>query len=219
LGFLIVSTNLEAAEKKRQGPKVKEEISREEEMVKVETDPVVLLAKAKEAFDLKHYPEAEKYYRRVLGREPRNLAGLNGLASAQFKENKPKQAEETLKRAVAVAPGDVEAHRLFGIVEYSMQNYDEAVNELTKAIAIKPDDAVAHNYLGITASQKGWQEASQKELQLATALDPKYADAYFNLAVVYATLYEPRKEKARECYRHALELGSEPDSALEAMTK
>ena len=90
---------------------------------------------------------------------------------------------------------------------------------MTKALAINPKNATAHNYLGITASQKGWQEAAQKELETATAIDPNYADAHFNLAVVFATQTPPNKEAARQHYKRAIELGAEPDAALEQMIK
>ena len=51
------------------------------------------------------------------------------------------------------------------------------------------------------------------------ALDPTYADAHFNLAVVFATQQPPNKENARKCYKRATELGAEPDTALEQMIK
>ena len=53
----------------------------------------------------------------------------------------------------------------------------------------------------------------------AVSLDPTYADAHFNLAVVYAMQTPPNKEKAREHYKKATEYGAEPDSALEQMIK
>ena len=93
------------------------------------------------------------------------------------------------------------------------------MTELTKALAINPKNATAHNYLGITASQKGWQDAAQKELETAVVIDPNYADAHFNLAVVFATMQPPNKEKARQHYKRAIELGAEPDNNLEQLVK
>ena len=74
-----------------------------------------------------------------------------------------------------------------------------------------------HNYLGITASQKGWQEAAEKEMLDAIAVNPDYADAHFNLAVVYATNQPPAKEQAKLHYVKATSLGAEPDPALEKL--
>ena len=79
------------------------------------------------------------------------------------------------------------------------------------------DTATAHNYLGITASQKGWQEAAEKEMLEAIANNPDYADAHFNLAVVYSTSQPPAKELARRHYEKALALGAQPDPTLDKL--
>ena len=90
---------------------------------------------------------------------------------------------------------------------------------MTKALAINPKSATAHNYLGITASQKGWQEAAEKEMLDAIAANPDYADAHFNLAVVYATNQPPSKEQAKLHYVKATSLGAEPDPSLEKLLR
>ena len=53
----------------------------------------------------------------------------------------------------------------------------------------------------------------------ALELSPDYADAHFNLAVVFGTQTPPNKEEARKHYKRAVELGAEPDSALEQLIK
>ena len=53
----------------------------------------------------------------------------------------------------------------------------------------------------------------------ALAVNPDYADAHFNLAVVYATNEPPAKEQAKEHYKKATSLGVEPDSALEKLLR
>src|SRR5207237_7077689 len=67
------------------------------------------------------------------------------------------------------------------------------------------------------ASQKGWQEAAEKEMLEAVAVKPDYADAHFNLAVIYATASPPSKELAKRHYTKATELGAEPDGSLEKL--
>jgi Tfp pilus assembly protein PilF len=56
-------------------------------------------------------------------------------------------------------------------------------------------------------------------LAAACTIDPRYADAHFNLAVVFATLDPPRKDKAREYYQRATTLGADRDNSLEQMLK
>jgi Flp pilus assembly protein TadD len=173
----------------------------------------------KDLFEKGDYRGAEKIYEKVLAKVPNNLYILSNLGVVRFRAGKYKQAEEVLLRATKVAPEDAFSHCTLGIVYYTEQKLDEAVSALTKALAINPKNATAHNYLGITAAGKGWQEAAQKELETATTLDPSYADAHFNLAVVFATQTPPNKEKARQYYKRANELGAEADSAMEQLIK
>ena len=173
----------------------------------------------KELFEKGDYRGAEKIYEKVLAKVPNNLYILSNLGVVRFRAGKLKQAEEVLVKATKIAPEDGFSHCTLGIVYYTAQKLDEAVSSLTKALAINPKNATAHNYLGITAASKGWQESAQKELETACTLDAGYADAHFNLAVVYATQTPPNKDKARQYYKRATELGAEPDSSLEAMLK
>lgn len=174
---------------------------------------------AKDAYERGDYRTAEKAYEKMLLTAPNNVYILSNLGVVEYRQGKVKLAEEKLKKAIVVAPDDAFSYRTLGIVYYSESKYDEAVQALTKTIAINQKDSIAHNYLGITASQKGWQEAALKELETAIALDSKYADAYFNLAVIYATMQPSNKEEARKYYKRAIELGSDPDSALEQLIK
>jgi tetratricopeptide (TPR) repeat protein len=174
---------------------------------------------AKQAFDREKYPDAEKLYDKALQVAPSNLYLLSNKAVVQFRMGKLKQAEETFRKALAIAPEDHFCWGTLGIVQYSQNKYDEAVNSLTKSLAINPKNPTAHNYLGITAAQKGWLEAAEKELLTATQLDPKYADAWFNLAVTHTLKNPPNKEEGRKAYRKALDLGAEPDPAMEGSLK
>jgi tetratricopeptide (TPR) repeat protein len=188
-------------------------------MPNVPQDLMAQAREAKNAFDRGEYRDAEKSYEKMLLHAPNNVYILSNLGVVEFRQNKMKLAEEKFKKAIAVAPDDSFSHRTLGIVYYQQSKYDEAIQSLTKAIAITPKDPISHNYLGIGASAKGWQEAALKELETAIALDPNYADANFNLAVIYATMQPPNKELARKYYKRAVELGAEPDSALEQLVK
>jgi Flp pilus assembly protein TadD len=174
---------------------------------------------AKQMFDREKYGDAEKLYDKALQVAPTNLYLLSNKAVVQFRMGKLKQAEETFRKALAIAPEDHFCWGTLGIVQYSQNKYDEAVNSLTKSLAINPKNPTAHNYLGITAAQKGWLEAAEKELLTATQLDPKYADAWFNLAVTHTLKQPASKDEGRKAYAKALELGAEPDPAMEASLK
>lgn len=178
-----------------------------------------LAEQAKQAFEREKYSDSEKLYDKALQLAPNNLYLLSNRGVVQFRAGKYKQAEESFRKAIALAPEDHFSWCTLGIVEYSQGKYDEAVNALTKSLAINPKNSTAHNYLGITAAQKGWLEAAQKELETAIQLDPKYVDAWFNLAVTNTLKTPPNKEEARKAYKKAVELGAEPDPAMEQTLK
>jgi Tfp pilus assembly protein PilF len=54
-------------------------------------------------------------------------------------------------------------------------------------------------------------------LRRAITVNPQYAEAHFNLAVIYATAKPPSIALAKRHYEKALELGSSPDQRLAAM--
>ena len=170
---------------------------------------------AKEQFERGNYRDAEKTYRAMLEQEPDNIYILDNLGVVLFRSGKLKPAEEIFKKALVVSPDDEFSHRTLGIVYYTEGNFEAAVGELTKALTINPKDAIGHNYLGITASAKEWPEAARSELEKAVAIDPDYADAQFNLAVIYLITPPVDKDNAKKHYKRALELGSQPDTNFE----
>ena len=58
-------------------------------------------------------------------------------------------------------------------------------------------------------------EASEQELRRAVELDPDYADANFNLAVLYLRRTPPLVELAHRHYQRALDLGTARDPLIE----
>src|SRR5207237_281427 len=108
------------------------------------------------------------------------------------------------------------------LARQAKENFDKgkyrSAEKLYQEILTKtPNNLYSLSNLGITASQKGWQEAAEKELLEAISENPKYADAHFNLAVIYATSSPPSREQAKRHYAMATSLGAQPDAALEKL--
>ncbi len=176
-----------------------------------------LAREAKEDFDRGRYVEAEGAYKKLLAREATNPYLLTNQGLVLVRQGKLKSAEMVLKKSVDYAPSDAFTQATLGIVYYRMGRYDDAMTYLTQAITLDAKNAMAHAYLGITSSQKGWPEAGLEELQKAIALNPYYADAYFNIAVIYATMQPPAMDRARESYKTAISLGATADPNLEKL--
>jgi tetratricopeptide (TPR) repeat protein len=139
--------------------------------------PAKLRPQAEEAqkyFTAGRWSEAVRTYEAMQKAAPDNLWVLSNLAVVQMRMKQFKQAEETLRAALVLAPGDGFCRRMLGIVCYSQKKYDEAVAELTKAAAIDPKDAEAHLYLAFCAAEKGLTEVAEKQFDRAAKLHPEF---------------------------------------------
>ncbi|VVM06250.1 tetratricopeptide repeat protein [Methylacidimicrobium tartarophylax] len=166
-------------------------------------------------FNEQRHDEAAKVYDQILQKDPGNVFAWANLGVVRFQQSRYDEAEKALQQAIKLNPNDAFSHSVLGIVYYQQGRYDNSISMLTRSIVLDPNDPRTRNYLGIACSKKGWQEAAEKELRRALELNPNYADAHFNLAVIYATQKPPAKELAKRHYQDALNLGLPKDVGLE----
>ena len=102
---------------------------------------------------------------------------------------------------------------------YSQDNFYLAISHLTRVVNDDPKNSRAHMYLAVVAQQAGWSSAAEEELRKAIAIDPKYAEAHYNLALVYLEQKPPAVELAKRHYFRALDLGARPDKKIEEQVK
>ena len=78
----------------------------------------------------------------------------------------------------------------------------------TRALAWKPKDPVLHVLYGIYAYKTGQTQLAEKHYREATTLRPEYADAYYNLGLLYYELeeYEQAQKAAIKAYRFGYKL-------------
>ena len=172
---------------------------------------------AKENFDRGKYRAAEKQYRKILTKSPKNLYAFSNLGVVYLRTGKFRLAESTLKKALMVSSNDEFLRTTLGIVYYRQSKFDDALAELSQAVEINPKSATARNYLGLTAIQKGRPQEAEKEILQAIANNPDYGDAHFNLAVILATTEPASKELAKRHYERATALGTQPNPSLEKL--
>jgi Tfp pilus assembly protein PilF len=185
--------------------------------VDVPADLLNVARAAKESFDRGKYRAAEKQYREILAKSPKNLYALSNLGVVYLRTGKFRSAESTLKKALTISSNDEFLRTTLGIVYYRQSKFDDALAELSQAVEINPKSATARNYLGITASQKGRPQEAEKEILQAIANNPDYGDAHFNLAVILATTQPASKELAKRHYTRATALGTQPNPSLEKL--
>ncbi len=176
-----------------------------------------LVREAQDLFNQKNYAEAEKVYLKIAQSLPDNYFVLSNLGAVQIEAGKPAAAEVALAKAISISPEDSFAQTHLGIAFSRQGRFDEAQAALTKAIELNPADAIAYNYLGVCLAQKGDQDNSEANLKKAIEINGEYANAHFNLAVLYATGKPPSLELAKEHYQLATKFGAAPDPSLEQL--
>jgi len=178
-----------------------------------------LLNEARASLALKQLDRAGTKYTQVLDIDPTNVVAIASLGAIRYQQNHYDEAEDYLRKAVALAPNDPETRSLLGVVFYRRGLIEDSFNELTRAVALDPHNAEAHNYLGLVLNQKGWSAAGEQEVRRAIELNPQYADAHLNLAIIYAKQHTPNVQLAKYHYKKALDLGAPADPEMEALLK
>ena len=170
-------------------------------------------------YEAKRYEDSAKAYEEILQKYPDSLYALSNLGVVRFHQKKYPEAESALRKAVAISRSDAFSYSVLGIVLVQQEKYQEALDILRRAVELDPEDAKTRNYLGISCSRMGLQEEAERECRKAIELDEAYGDGHFNLAVIYATQSPPLKDRAKQHYQRALQLGVPKDKDLEKLIR
>ncbi len=176
-----------------------------------------MVDQARKLFEQGRFGDAEKLYQQIVDAAPNNYFALSNLGVTQIQVRKLSAAEVALKKAIAINPKDSFAATNLGIVFCKQGRFDEAVASLQEAVVTDDKDHIAQNYLGICYGEKGLKGKAEESFKRSIEIRPDYADAHFNLAVLYATTEPPSLEPAREHYKKAVSLGSTADPSLERL--
>jgi tetratricopeptide (TPR) repeat protein len=136
---------------------------------------------------------------------------------AQFRQGKLTAAQLALEKAIAADPNDAFSLTTLGAVMIEQNRIQDSIGYLERASEVAPDDPITLNYLGVASSQLGQFGKAEQSLRRAITVNPDYAEAHFNLAVIYATAKPPSIALAKRHYEKALELGAGPDTRLASM--
>lgn len=169
-----------------------------------------------EAMKRRDWRAAAAAWQQTVKLEPANAGAWANLGRVQLQLPDAVAAAESLEKAVALQPVMAEAWMALGMAYDRQDATMRAISCLTRAVHEAPADARVRNALAIVMKKAGWREAAEGELQRALDLDPKYAEAHFNLAVMYLEKRPPPLEMARRHYESARELGAAADRELEA---
>lgn len=101
------------------------------------------------AFQAGRLDEAERHFKKLLAREPRNLAALNILGVLLASQHKYAQAEPYLREALRINAGSDATLYNYGTVLKGLGRSHDALDSFSKALAINPGAADTWNNRGI----------------------------------------------------------------------
>jgi predicted O-linked N-acetylglucosamine transferase (SPINDLY family) len=126
------------------------------------------------------------------------------MAIAHHQSGRLHDAEQSYRQILRVAPHQVDALHLLGVVAHQTGRNDEALRFITQALALNGGQAKFHNSLGAVYRALGKLPEAVACLQQSLLLDPQYAEAHNNLGT--ALLEQGRLKEAAASFRHAVEL-------------
>ena len=176
-----------------------------------------MVDQARKLFNQGRFDDAEKLYQQIVDSAPNNSFALSNLGVTQIQARKLSAAEVALKKAIEINPKDAFAATNLGIVYCKQGRFDEAIASLLEAVSDNDKDHIACNYLGICFGEQGFKGKAEEAFKRSIQIRDDYADAHFNLAVLYATTEPPSLDLAREHYKKAVSLGSTADPSLEKL--
>ena len=145
------------------------------------------------------YAEARAAYEEGMGKlEDKSLhpAIYRAIADSYYKEGKTKEAIDTLKKSLEIAPNDPDTLQLIVNLLASAGREEEAKTYMAKLPqGTKIDPAIGLN-VGIKAFNEGKMDAALKEFNEVISGNPSLADAYYYRAMVFLNKNQNAQAKA-----------------------
>jgi tetratricopeptide (TPR) repeat protein len=157
------------------------------------------------------YDKARKIYESLRKSHPDNLDVVHRLGVVADAQRRHGEAEGMFLYVLARDPRNAEVLSDLGYCYYLQGQLTKAESAILKAATIEPENELYHNNLGLVVGQQGRYDEALEYFQQG---GPK-ADAYFNLAFVYASRDEAAK--AKECFMMALSEDPTHANAREAL--
>jgi len=146
--------------------------------------------------------EAERIFRQILDRDPRDVRAWHLLGLVAKQRGELPAAMECLKRAIELAPEYAEARCDLGNCWKELGNPDEAEACYRGSLEFKPELATGHLNLGILCEERGAVAEAASCYRRAVGIDPTLAAGHHALGT--ALLKEGKYHEAAESFRCAV---------------
>lgn len=119
-----------------------------------------------------------------------DFRGLVQKALDALEQERPADAEKSIRAALGMSPRDDQLLHLLGVALIRQQREEEAIEPLQKAISLNRRDAEYHNALGCAFRNVGRMGEGIESLQRALKLDSSLQDAHYNLGQAFQRMGE-----------------------------
>jgi len=171
------------------------------------------------AFQDKRPEAAAQLCREMLQDTPTHAGSLHLLGVIEAALGHIDEAENLVRRSIALRPGFAEMHFSFAQILASAGKQDEAIEHYQKVLAIKPHHAgtlvalaALHNLRGGAACEQGRYAEAREFFEEALVLRPDFPEALNNLGVV--SFEQGRYPEAAQFHERALILKPDYVAAL-----
>jgi tetratricopeptide (TPR) repeat protein len=126
------------------------------------------------------FGEAERLYRLVLEKDPKEPNALGNLGAIALQRGQAEQGVALIRASLAVKPNQPGAWSNLGNALTAQRRFDEAVEACERAVALLPQSQDAFNNLGNALSELGRGEEALAAYDRAITLKPDFAVALNN---------------------------------------
>ena len=153
--------------------------------------------------------EAERSYRRVLVKNPRNVDALRLLALIAAQADRPDDAEVLLQKAIEIAPDFMLALLDLARLFRDQERLREALEVLDRALALEPINPQAHFLRAATLARMSFTREAIESYRQCLSEQPRHMGALLGLGHVLKAVgeYVPAVESYQACIRESPDYG------------
>lgn len=146
----------------------------------------------------------EAAIRAYLVEHPEDVAALNLLAEAQARDDRPDEAEVSLRRCIALAPTYRRARHGLAQLMLGLSRLDEALNEARQLVALDPASSGPKRLLAAVYMAMSQYDSALEIYEPLTKTDPQRAGVWLSYGHALKTLN--RTGEGIEAYRRTIQL-------------
>jgi tetratricopeptide (TPR) repeat protein/mono/diheme cytochrome c family protein len=166
--------------------------------------------------------DAVKFFAAAAKTQPGSVVAATELGTALFSSGQLAEAEESLKRAISLDPGYIDARFNLASVEGARSEWEAAANDFKQVLTARPENAKALQHLGEVLAYWGDElgragKHQEALLRYREALDLRPNDAHLHGQIGMELAAMARLDEAQQEFERALRIDPKSEPARQWM--